>query len=181
MKFFPGGSIGKESLAMQETQVQFLGWEDPLEERMKIHSSILAWRILWTRGASRTTVHRVAKSLTLLKWLSMHAHTGPWNDHHNGWHKHTHHFQKPSPFSRTSGGWVHPPPAPAAPCGGDDRISHAMLPSDVCLSVSLTRPWLSEVWHVMSYSLFCFQGPAVSPEQCLNDFMNYTTLSHMNI
>ena len=67
MKFFPGGSIGKESLAMQETQVQFLGWEDPLEERMKIHSSILAWRILWTRGASRTTVHRVAKSLTLLK------------------------------------------------------------------------------------------------------------------
>ena len=30
------------------TQVQFLGWEDPLEEGMAIHSSILAWRIPWT-------------------------------------------------------------------------------------------------------------------------------------
>ena len=35
---------------MQETQeswVQFLGWEDPLEEEMAIHSSILAWEIPW--------------------------------------------------------------------------------------------------------------------------------------
>ena len=32
---------------MQETQVQFLGWEDPLEEGMETHSSILAWRIPW--------------------------------------------------------------------------------------------------------------------------------------
>ena len=34
--------------AMQETQVQFLGWEDPLEKRMAIHSSVLAWGIPWT-------------------------------------------------------------------------------------------------------------------------------------
>ena len=34
--------------AMQETQVQFLGWEDPLEEEIATHSSILAWRIPWT-------------------------------------------------------------------------------------------------------------------------------------
>ena len=34
--------------AMQETQVQSLGWEDPLEEGMATHSSILAWRIPWT-------------------------------------------------------------------------------------------------------------------------------------
>jgi len=36
---------------MQETPeiwVRFLGWEDPLEEGMATHSSILAWRILWT-------------------------------------------------------------------------------------------------------------------------------------
>ena len=33
---------------MQETQVQFLGQEDPLEKEMTIHSSILTWRILWT-------------------------------------------------------------------------------------------------------------------------------------
>ena len=34
--------------AMQETQVRSLGWEDPLEEGMATHSSILAWRIPWT-------------------------------------------------------------------------------------------------------------------------------------
>ena len=33
---------------MQETQVPSLGWEDPLEEEMAIHSSILAWKIPWT-------------------------------------------------------------------------------------------------------------------------------------
>jgi len=33
---------------MQETQVQSLGWEDPLEEGMATHSSIPGWRILWT-------------------------------------------------------------------------------------------------------------------------------------
>ena len=34
--------------AMQETQVQSLGWEDSLEKGMATHSSILAWRIPWT-------------------------------------------------------------------------------------------------------------------------------------
>ena len=34
--------------AMRETQVQSLGWEDPLEKGMAIHSSILAWTISWT-------------------------------------------------------------------------------------------------------------------------------------
>ena len=33
--------------AMQETPVQFLGWEDPLEKEMATHSTILAWRIPW--------------------------------------------------------------------------------------------------------------------------------------
>ena len=35
----------KNPLAMQETQVRSLGWEDPLEEGMTNHSDILAWRI----------------------------------------------------------------------------------------------------------------------------------------
>ena len=39
--------------AMQETQVQSLGWEDPLEKGMATHSSILAWRIPWTEQAGR--------------------------------------------------------------------------------------------------------------------------------
>ena len=38
--------------AMQETQVQLLGWEDPLEKGMATHS-ILAWRIPWTDKPSR--------------------------------------------------------------------------------------------------------------------------------
>ena len=38
----------KNMPAIQETRVQSLGWEDPLEKRMGTHSSILAWRIPWT-------------------------------------------------------------------------------------------------------------------------------------
>ena len=66
---FPGGSVIMNQCAMQELQemqVQSLGWEDPLEEGMEIHSSILAWRIPMDRGAWRSTVHGVAKSWTQL-------------------------------------------------------------------------------------------------------------------
>ena len=51
MQRFPGGSAVKNPPAMpetQETQVQSLGQEAPLEEGMATHSSILAWRIPWT-------------------------------------------------------------------------------------------------------------------------------------
>ena len=41
-------SEGKHLCAMQETWVQSLGWEDPLEKEMTTHSSILAWEIPWT-------------------------------------------------------------------------------------------------------------------------------------
>ena len=51
---------------MQETWVRSLGWEDPLEEGMVTHSSILAWRIPIDRGAWRAIVHGVANSR---KWL----------------------------------------------------------------------------------------------------------------
>ena len=44
----PSDSAVKNPPAMQETQVQPLGQEDPLEEGMATHSSILAWRIPWT-------------------------------------------------------------------------------------------------------------------------------------
>ena len=52
--------------AMWETWVQSLGWEEPPEEGMATHSSILAWRIPKDRGAPRATVHGVAKSQTQL-------------------------------------------------------------------------------------------------------------------
>ena len=45
---FPSGSVVKNQPAIQETQVGSLGWEDPLEKEMAIHSSILAWEIPWT-------------------------------------------------------------------------------------------------------------------------------------
>ena len=49
---------------MQETWVRSLGWEDPLEEGMGTHSSILAGRIPMDRGDWRAAVHRVAESDT---------------------------------------------------------------------------------------------------------------------
>ena len=51
---------------MQETRVQSLGWEDPLEEGMATHSGILAWRIPMDRGAWQVTVYGVAKNQTQL-------------------------------------------------------------------------------------------------------------------
>ena len=54
----------KNLLAMQETWVLSLGWEDPLEEGMARHSSILAWRIPMDRGDWGAPVHGVAKSWT---------------------------------------------------------------------------------------------------------------------
>ena len=45
-----------------------LGWEDPLEEEMSTHSSILAWRISWTKEPGGLhSVHGFAKSRTQLK------------------------------------------------------------------------------------------------------------------
>ena len=48
--------------AMQETQVQSLGWEDPLEKAMSPHSSTLAWKIPWMKepgGLPSLGSHRV--------------------------------------------------------------------------------------------------------------------------
>ena len=52
----------KNPPAMRETWVQFLGWEDPLEEGMATYSSVLTWRIPMDTGGSWTAVRRVAKS-----------------------------------------------------------------------------------------------------------------------
>ena len=47
-KGFPGVSAVKNPPAIQEVQVRSLGQEDPLEDGMATHSTILAWRIPWT-------------------------------------------------------------------------------------------------------------------------------------
>ena len=58
--------IIKNLPAMQESCVQSLGWEDPLEEGMATHSSTLAQRIPKDRGAWQAKIHRVTKSQTQL-------------------------------------------------------------------------------------------------------------------
>ena len=50
---FLHGSVGKESAYSVGDLVWSLGWEDPLEEEMATHSSIVAWRISWTEGLGR--------------------------------------------------------------------------------------------------------------------------------
>ena len=62
----PWCSDGKESTCNAETWVWSLGAEDPLEEGMSTHSSILAWRTPMDRGAWWATVHGAAKSQTRL-------------------------------------------------------------------------------------------------------------------
>ena len=55
--------------AVRETWVRFLGREDPLEEGMATHSSILAWRMHMDRGAWQALEHGIAESDTT-EWLS---------------------------------------------------------------------------------------------------------------
>ena len=73
---FPVAQTVKILPAMQETQVWFLDQEDPLEKGMADHSSILAWRIPWTKepgGPQSVGLHRVKDTtewLTLLHYKS---------------------------------------------------------------------------------------------------------------
>ena len=64
---FPAGWVVKNP-STQETQVQTLGQEDPLEGGLATHSSILAWRIPRTRGAWQALVHWVTKGQTRLSY-----------------------------------------------------------------------------------------------------------------
>ena len=54
----------KNMPAMGETWDRSLGWEDPLEEGVAVHYSILAWRIPMDRGAWQVAVHGAAESGT---------------------------------------------------------------------------------------------------------------------
>ena len=78
LSIFPGGSKVKTLPAMQETQGQSLGQEDPLEKEMATYSSSLAWKIPWA------TVLGVAKSQTQLSnftFFSEYPFTGSWLGH----------------------------------------------------------------------------------------------------
>ena len=67
---FPGDSAVKNLPAKQETQVGPLGREDPLEEGMATHSSILAWRISWTEEPGGLQSIGSGRSQTRLSYLN---------------------------------------------------------------------------------------------------------------
>ena len=70
---FPSGSVVKNPPAMQETWVQSLGQEDPLEKEMATHSSILAWRIPWTEEPGRPQSIRSQRGRH--HWVTEHVYT----------------------------------------------------------------------------------------------------------
>ena len=79
----PPGSVPRASLiaqsvknlpAMQETQVQFLGREDPLEKEMAIHSRILAWKIPWAEEPGGLQSMGLQESDTTLRLNHHHHH-----------------------------------------------------------------------------------------------------------
>ena len=73
---FPYSSDGKKNLSlMQETWVRSLGQEDPLEKEMATHSSILAWRILWTRSLAGYSLWGCRESDTTEQLTHTHADT----------------------------------------------------------------------------------------------------------
>ena len=64
----------KNQPAVQETWVQSMGWEDPLEKGMTTHSSILAWRIPWTEEPGR--LESMGSQRVLHDW-AINTHTTP--------------------------------------------------------------------------------------------------------
>ena len=65
--------------AVQETQVQFLGWKDLLEEKMATHSSFLAWRIPWTEQPGGGVGGGHCKELDTTECLTLHMKNRLWN------------------------------------------------------------------------------------------------------
>ena len=59
----------KTAPAMQETQVQPLGWEDPLEKGMATYSSILAWRIPWIEESGSPWGHKESDTTEQLHFV----------------------------------------------------------------------------------------------------------------
>ena len=73
MRTSPVAQTVKNLPAVQETLIQSLGWEDPLEEGMTTHSSILAWKITWTEEPGGLQSIK-SQRWTRLKRLSKYTH-----------------------------------------------------------------------------------------------------------
>ena len=71
-KGFPSGLVVKNTLPKQEMWVRFLGWEDPLEEEMAIHSSIVARKIPWTEAPGGLQSMGSQTQTLLSEWAHTH-------------------------------------------------------------------------------------------------------------
>ena len=67
---FPCGWDGRETAHNEETQVWYLGLEDPLEKGMATYSTILAWRIPWTEEPGGLCSQWDCKELGMTEWLN---------------------------------------------------------------------------------------------------------------
>ena len=127
-KAFLMAQMVKSLPVMQETPVQSLGWEDPLEKGMPIHSNILAWRIPRTEepGGLPVTVHGVTKSQP---WLS--------DQHFHSCLKKNSKFYKCSYLGALSPltGYF-PPPSPGSHLQVAVTLSESQVPSQVQLGFS---------------------------------------------
>ena len=74
---FPSCSVVKNPLAMQETRLPPLGREDPLEEGMATHFSILTWRIPWTEEPGRLRFMGSQDS-DMTEWLALYTYHIEW-------------------------------------------------------------------------------------------------------
>ena len=143
----------KNQPEMRETWVQSQGWEDPLEDGITTHSSILAWRIPMDRRAWWAIVHGVAKSRT---WLSNEAQFSSVQFSHSVvsdslWPDELQHTRPPCP-SPTPG--VHPSSCPSSRwC--HPAISSSVIPFSSC---PLTLP-ASESFPVSQ--LFAWGGQSI--------------------
>ena len=130
---------------MQETQVRSLGWENPLEEGMVTHSSILAWRIPTDRRTWQAMVHGVAKSQTQPSELA-HTHTGSL-------------LHSPLQFSLFGEGGV---PLPAHFTDSEFNAQRAVSNSEAMWLVWIHRPFplitATLLSSVISVSLAAFWG-----------------------
>ena len=77
---FPGGSAVKNPPAKQEMRVQSLGQEDPLEKEMATHSSILTWKIRWTKEPGELLFMGLQNSQTCLVIEQQQQHDNGWRD-----------------------------------------------------------------------------------------------------
>ena len=148
--------------AMQETQFQSLGQEDPLEKEMATHSSILAWRIPWTEEPGGLyIVHRVTKNRNMIK-TNVEAMVNPYKFFFLIFKKC---YWRGLPFSRKwSGLVVRNPPCNAGtwvqslvlePCSGSSRPTCHMVMAKLVKRKSLMK---AKIHALDCNRIFCALG-----------------------